>query len=72
LGIISFIILSALGLKCYDELSNKAFIIIIIIMIKEFRLSRAVAVRKIFTSPTASALSARKLKFWLPESFRPT
>jgi hypothetical protein len=41
---------------------------------KNFRLSRAVAfaVRKISTSPTGSALSARKLKFWLPESFEPT
>jgi hypothetical protein len=45
---------------------------------KKFRLSRAVAnavvvaVRKICTSPTGSALSARKLKFWLPESFGPT
>jgi hypothetical protein len=41
---------------------------------KKFRLSRAVAfaVRKICTSATGSALSARKLKFWLPESFEPT
>jgi hypothetical protein len=41
-----------------------------------FRPSRAVAVvvavRKICTSPTGSALNARKLKFWLPESFGPT
>jgi hypothetical protein len=39
------------------------------------RLSRkfeAVAVRKICTASTGSALSARKLKFWLPESFEPT
>jgi hypothetical protein len=35
-------------------------------------LSRSVAVRKICTSPTGSALSARKVKFWLPESFGPT
>jgi hypothetical protein len=39
---------------------------------KFFRLSCAVAVRKICTSPTGSALSARKLKFWLPKSFGPT
>jgi hypothetical protein len=32
----------------------------------------AVAVRKICTSTTGLALSARKLKFWLPESFGPT
>jgi hypothetical protein len=40
---------------------------------KNFRLTRAaeVAVRKICTSPTGSALSARKLA-WLPESFGPT
>jgi hypothetical protein len=30
------------------------------------------AVSKICTSPTGSALSARKLKFWLPKSFGPT
>jgi hypothetical protein len=35
-------------------------------------LSRAVAVRKICTAPRGSAFSARKLKFWLPESFEPT
>jgi hypothetical protein len=39
---------------------------------KKFPLSRAVAVRKICNSITGSALSARKLKFWLPESFGPT
>jgi hypothetical protein len=32
----------------------------------------AVGVRKIYTSPTGLALSARRLKFWLPESFGPT
>jgi hypothetical protein len=41
-------------------------------MIKKIRLSRAVAERKICTSPTGSTIRARKLKFWLPESFRPT
>jgi hypothetical protein len=40
---------------------------------KIFRLPRAVAVeRKICDTPTASPLQARKLKFRLPESFRPT
>jgi hypothetical protein len=33
--------------------------------LKDKKMSRAVAVRKICTSPTGSALSARKLKFWL-------
>jgi hypothetical protein len=39
-----------------------------------FRLSRAVAVvrRKLCHAYTASPLRARKPKFWLPESFRPT
>jgi hypothetical protein len=32
----------------------------------------AVAVRKICTSPKGSALIARKLKCWFPESFGPT
>jgi hypothetical protein len=41
-------------------------------MTKKHDLS-AVAVRKaICTSPTGSALSARKLKFWLLKSFGPT
>jgi hypothetical protein len=45
--------------------------------IKNFRLPRAVAVavnvavRKICTSPTGSALKVRNLKFGLPESFGP-
>jgi hypothetical protein len=37
-----------------------------------FQRSNKYAVRKICTSPTGSALSARKLKFWLLESFGPT